>query len=212
MSFDDLIRIFLILFFVVIPIMRAISRNQQKPPAPGRPQQPPAGRQTPQAGPLPKGETSTPVSTAEAEFQKKLDEARRRVQEATGSRQASTQPVPSQPASQSMRPPPTQTQARPAFPQAAPPSQAPPPPTQPAMQARPQQSATDFPKMSDPLEVSKPLEIQRRPKTKKTQVIKPEMQATFVVNEETVLQGIIWNQILSEPRAKRSWRAVSRRR
>ncbi len=77
MDIDDIIRLLAVFFFVIFPIIRSVIRRIQKTQAP--PAQPPATTQTKPLGPVAQAPSTTPLS---GDFEKKLAEARRKVQEA----------------------------------------------------------------------------------------------------------------------------------
>ena len=81
MSFDDLLPILLVAFFVVNAFLRGGRRGRGRGGRPGRP-----GRGRPQTGPTPAGTGPADAEPAslEDELARRLEEARRRVREAQG--------------------------------------------------------------------------------------------------------------------------------
>ena len=236
MRLDDIISLLLFLVFIVVPLLSRASRGPKKPgqqrpaqPRPGQsagrgargqagqPNQRQVGR--PRAGQASVGQQPSspppigqpPPQASGDEFSRRLEEARRRVREAMESDPGGRQrpPAEAQAGSES---------ASDLFRPSAPPqSQVPPLVTEPSLVSSrpistsflPSESQTSFSSLTErkKMATTKPLEVQRRVGAKQAKQLGP-----LQFGEGDIMRGIIWKQILDDPRAKQSWRQQSQRR
>ena len=198
MDIGDLIRIGLFVFFIVVPILRAVGRNQQR------------GKQNTKVVPPKKGQAIQTQQAKQAsppqtdEFSRRLEEARKRVQQAFDT-QSQAQPSQTTPSAGTL------TSAEPAnelfgdhhnepiFEHEAPQRQ----PVMPTF--LPPESETSHTGFD---ERSRPLQIQRLNRKKRAKI---ESANLLELDERSILSGILWHQILSEPSAKRGRRNLFRR-
>ena len=253
MSIDDIITLLLILTFVAGPILNRLTKGPQKPQ--GKGQRPPQNRErpgqprdasqrttsTPQTGRDSRRSTQTTSQTTTAPppkqpessdpFTKRLEEARRRVQEAMegGTSQGDVSQKPPErrlvgsessggmfrDPSQSQQQPQQQPRQQPASPLTQPPSQrrtlSPEGgagtqrsiPTQSGGFSRTSAQAAKA-RIKTP-SGTKPLQVQRSVGRKRAKV-----EGRFLTfGRDDLLRGIVWKQILDEPRGKRPWRNPS---
>jgi hypothetical protein len=176
MSFDALLTIVFILLFVVGPLVRRLGGGgrQQRPPTGGPPTaRPPQGPRAEEDGPL----------------ARRLEEARRRVQEAMGEREPPRRPLeePPRPAARQLDWQPAPVQVPSFIPAAGP--------------VRKRPATAEAPAVSLPSERRLPerqtakLPVGRRP----------------ALNRNGIVNGVIWHEILSEPVSRRGIRRQTSR-
>ena len=249
MSIDDIITLLLILTFVAGPILNRLTKGPQKPqqkrPPKNQPRQgqaretsqrttstPQTGRESRRQQTTSQTTTAPPPKQFESSdpFTKRLEEARRRVQEAmeggTSQGDVSQKPqerglVGSESSGGMFRDPP-QSQQRPQQPQQQPASPLTQPPSQrrtlsPEGGAETQRSIPTQPggfsrtsaqaakaRIKTP-SGTKPLQVQRSVGRKRA-----KLEGRFLTfGRDDLLRGIVWKQILDEPRGKRPWRNPS---
>lgn len=202
MSLDDLLRFLFILIFFIVPILRAVARRNQAPPPKPTPKRPVAGPPAQGGGPVVNVPTSTVTTTTlSGDFEKRLAEARRKVQEAMqqggftqpekpqnlGQESASGlfQTTPKQPASLSIPKPTT------SLPQA---------------QSITKENSEIFHKT---LTIAPPLQKITSRGTKHAKLGKHVLFGPDMLNEQGLTRGLIWQQILSEPKSKQKRRSLS---
>ena len=194
-NLDSLISLLIFIIFIGLPLLNRLSRSRRGSAPPRRPPGPPGqpGRTPPTLG-APDAETRPPAEMDET-FARRLEEARRRVQDAmggpgsgpsaqtpagTGSQgQATTAPVPV--------PPPA---AAPFIPAATRPETPP--------ERRELETGTGIRR-------SQPLERTRRGKRSARET----RDRLLSVAKRDILSGIIWKQILEEPAHQRRRRQIS---
>jgi hypothetical protein len=214
----DPLTLLLFILFIVVPLINGLLRGQQRPPG-RQPGQPPT-RPRPGA-PDAKADTSGGDDT----FAKRLEEARRRVREAMGEEvgpaEAPSRPQPRtvagdrtpravlgdrpSPTVKGDRPSPTVKGDRPRT--IAEPAQ--PPPAAARSLGGSLETLTPLGEEGSlKRDTSPPMQVQRRFST--VQRLKPKELMRF--DTKHVYQGMIWHQILSEPRAKHPHRRKPLRR
>ena len=233
MSIDNLITLLLFIVFIVVPMLSRAGRKGPQRGKSGTPTKPGQRPQTqgqaqsrggtqqsnPSTTGLPQQSTSgqPSVPSMSDDFSKRLEEARRRVQEAMEGQ--STQgrtpqpPAGQESASDLFRPKPAPQQlSTPNTPIGTPPpslvTQR--PVSQSFLPSESETASGSFQSLSKRKKtgVSKPLQVQRSLGTKRI-----KLQGRLLTFGETdLMRGIIWKQILDEPRSKQSWRQQSQRR
>lgn len=209
MSLDDLITLVLIALFVGFPLLQRFLRSGSGPQQPGdktgtnRPDRD-AGAETRSGGPADveqaRGEGSggpTSARTSEAsdgasELERRIEEARKRVQQARQGKSASARPAGAAPPSQaeaSSRPLIREREAQRATPQAG-------------FLGR-EGTPRKAPKKAPPMQVSKRKRAGTASKISKGRVVSLE--------PDDIFRGIVWHQILSEPVSARKRRRKSSR-
>lgn len=222
MSFDAILGLLAVVFFVVLPLISNASKR--KPPEQGGPGTgvPGAGGPQPGAG---QGEAEPQL----AGWAAKLEEARRRIEAELSDAEANARPAQTRPAPVPPRTGPagapqraTLRQAPQVQPAHAPGRTSPAQPAQPArirqsaqatQAARVRQAAQRSQPLTDMTVASEELQVTRlgRPGTYNDAHSARNLPA--LTSRESVLNGIIWHQILSEPPSKtRSRRQTSRLR
>lgn len=197
MSLDDLISLLLILVFVIVPFLGRALRRQRPQPTRRQSGTGASPAREPQRKPTPP--TARPDSEAQAAFEQRLEEARRRVREASGGHGQASRRAP-------------QGQGAPATTPAAPPGglfSAPRPERQSRGAAA--GSYSFLPRESETaraLTTSRPLQVQRRLGKKRAKLSRSLLR----LEQEDILRGFIWQQILNEPRSKQSPRRMIFRR
>lgn len=227
MSFDTLLWLGLTLLFVIAPLF---SNRGKKPDQEQQPRQPGQRPGAPPASGQPRTRSAAPDGTQEQQggWESRLEEARRRIEAALAEESAqlppqrSAQPTPAAPAQQrpsAVLTPRTvsgtpmrqakgrQPAARPVRPaaQARKPASRPPPPSRSTSAASKQASIDRARRLRESESASAP------------QVTRPNARPTYTVRRrradagglfetKSVVNGIIWHQILSEPRHKRGHR------
>lgn len=199
MSFDTLLWLGLTLLFVIAPLF---SNRGKKPDQEQQPRQPGQRPGAPPASGQPRTRSAAPDGTQEQQggWESRLEEARRRIEAALAEESAqlppqrSAQPTPAAPAQQ-----------RPSAAQARKPASRPPPPSRSTSAASKQASIDRARRLRESESASAP------------QVTRPNARPTYTVRRrradagglfetKSVVNGIIWHQILSEPRHKRGHR------
>ncbi len=229
MDLDDILRLLALLFFVVIPIFRSISRRLQKV----QPPQPPAKSQ----GKPSNSEPSKPVSTVttstvttsttstttiSGDFEKKLAEARRKVQEAMQQQGGLIKPETSKDVGQES----AEGLFQPQKPKLLGGGQLPsemhgfPTPKElhgSTIPAEFHQKATivggsipETPHTS--LTVAQSLQKTTPKRPKQAKLNKRILLSKDMLSEQELTRGLLWQQILSEPRSKQKRRALSQHR
>jgi hypothetical protein len=185
MSLDNLLTLVFILFFVVGPLLRRFSGQQNKPPT--RPSSaPPIRPDAKRAGDA--------AGQAEGPLAKRLEEARRRVLEALGEEEPRREQVPTPTRTTAdVRTLDWQASAR----------------HVPAFIKRPEVRTGRKTAPAAPVTVSEQLPSVRRHSPASTATLRsgmlPELDKTGIIN------GIIWHEILSEPVSRRGIRRLSSR-
>lgn len=243
MSIDDIISLLLFLVFIVVPILSRVGRRKPQQGRGTNPQTKPQtrGQATPQRGQAAQGRGAsvgrsssqpssqqTPEPSMSDDFSKRLEEARRRVQEAMEGQSAQGRNAPStgqESAGDLFRP---STPASSPQQLSTPNTPSTPLPTslvtqRPVSQSfLPSESETASGSFGGSLGrfsgqslgqrkkmgVSKPLQVQRSLKGKRAKL----QGRLLTFGESDLMRGIIWKQILDEPRAKQSWREQSQHR
>jgi hypothetical protein len=179
MSFDALLTIIFILFFVIGPLLRRMSGG-------GQPQ-----RRTPPGRPSSGRPAADSRSEPEGPLSRRLEEARRRVQEAMGEHEAGPSEARRRPAGQPARELDWQ------------PAPTPLPASIPAERQPPQQRAAATQPVSPTLSAER--RRQARPPAKLRLGRRPSTSKDGIVN------GVIWHEILSEPVSRRGIRRQTSR-
>ncbi len=177
MNFDILISILLFVFFIVVPLLSRLQGRRQ-PPTRSRPVRPTTPAQVDQ------DRASVPQQSGDLDdsFLKRLEEARRRVQEALDA-----DSVPSEPR-QKASPPPQDTVVSP----------------EPATTAHPFLPARTPSKTP----VAVPTRVVNRADMWRTDEVQPPVarrslsSGVISVKGRSIVQGLIWHMILSEPLGK----------
>ena len=250
MSIDNLITLLLFIVFIVVPMLSRSGRKGpqgRRPGAPNRPGQKPQTRgqsnpqtgqaqpgQGPQGGQVTLGRPQSapqqaggqaPVPSMSDDFNKRLEEARRRVQEAMDGQTTSGR-APEQPQGAPVGQESGGDMFRPQSSPATPPRQAPQglmgqklestKPRSPAKftgrsgQFAAPEARTSFKALDKRGKgaVTKPLQVQRSLGSKRAKL----RGRLLSFSETDLMRGIVWKQILDEPRSKQSWRQQSQRR
>ncbi len=222
MTFDNILGILAVIFFVVVPLITSVTKGREKrgdqPNQPGgrnwqggqttSQEQDPAGAGRPQQSQSGQPQVQQSRPAAEDSLEARLREARRRIEEALSDPQAQTgsgtqaRPAQQQPAARggTVASPLSQAGAdrRPA---PTPPRPTPQPRPAPVRKRRPQGRSADM-GVSEDLQItrlSKPSPYTRGRTSRRS-------DSGGLNSASGVINGIIWHQILSEPPSKRFFR------
>lgn len=224
MSFDTLLWLGLTLLFVIAPLFG----NKGKKPDQNQPRQPGQRPGAPPASGQPRTRSAAPADGKEQQggWESRLEEARRRIEgalaeESAQQTQRQNQPTPAVPARQQTRhtltprtvsgTPMSQAKgrqsaarpaARPSPQQASRPAQRTPPPSRSASAASNQASIDRARRLRASESESEP-QVTRSARRPTYTVRRRKLAAGGMFDTKSVVNGIIWHQILSEPRHKR---------
>jgi hypothetical protein len=185
MSLDALLTLVFILFFVVGPLLRRFTGQQQQPP--GRPGRPPA---------QPTGGTP---GEGEGPLARRLEEARRRVLEALGEEETRGGVAPAPPTRSSTAAIPSSSRTL-DWQQAA-------KPVRPFIERQGVRTAAR-PSAAKPAEGGALPPVRRHPSTQTAKLRPGRLPA---LDERGIVNGVIWHEILSEPVSRRGIRRQSSR-
>jgi hypothetical protein len=204
MDLDDILRLLALLFFVVIPILRSIAKRAQKmqPPKPT----PPTGTTRP-GSPVVTVPTSTvSTTTLSADFEKKLSEARRKVQEAMQQQGGHNKQAPTdvgQESTRGMFRTPTAKPTPPVFSSPIPDE----------FRQKAPASGLVIPEVSHKgLTVAPPLQKITSRTAKNVKLDKHVLLSKDMLSEQELTRGLLWLHILSEPKSKQRRRSLSQHR
>ena len=199
MSLDDLISLLLFVLFIGLPVLSRLVRGTQRPQQQKGKAPPPKTVQRRVQGKTDDRPSTRQPSSAGDDFGKRLEEARRRVREAVEGKDAEAEAGQFQPnEANSMfkpRPEPVTTGLPKSDTPFSRPSSLP-------TAFLPSESVTARSSYRKP---TAPLQVQRSVGLNRAKL--SGVRLTF--SEEDLMRGIIWKQILDEPRGKRAWRNPS---
>lgn len=193
----DPLTIILFVIFVVLPIINSLVKGRQQPQHPQRPTAPGRQVQRPSApGPSPAGPARN-----DDDFTRRLEEARRRVQEAMASDTTSRAPEERPTVYQ---PPPARDAEFQEAGRYMPPTRSPAPAPSPMTFGTGAQETFSRPRdragSQQDLVTAPPLRVQRSSSPKSAKITQ---ESLLRFDTADVYRGILWHQILSEPRSKK---------
>jgi hypothetical protein len=214
MDIDDIIRLLAIFFFIIFPVLRSITRRAQK-------MQPP--KQTPPKGPTTSGSpvVTVPTSTVSnttlsTDFEKKLAEAKRKVQEAMQQqggliKPEKTKDVGHESAEGLFQP---QKPKLPAEMHGFPtPNDLHSPSSPSEFQQKARLTGMAIPEASHKgLTVAPPFQKVTSRQAKHVKLDKHVLLSKDLLSEQELTRGLLWQQILSEPKSKQKRRILSQPR